>query len=413
MTKLFGAQKFVLQAIQDSPEKVTGFVTDVQIARDTSIVLPDVRNWFETLEGEGHVEVARTMEGFRASITARGRLALTQFQSFQTSEASIARSENTSVTDSLLAKLEEFLTDDRHRIALSRLIQDTTEAAYKASLKLHELGLRLAPTVESCAEWLSQYDSMMESLLALVTYGCRWGEPRHLDLWVRCIDRMAGILGEDLGFAPGIDLRSYPATLLLFGGGIASVAAGRYDSLYALFEKTSVRRWGEPSLPAALILHGTARLMFPQGSYSLDDFMSRLMNPEVRYTPTSDHIHEVLREPMRGIEPDNYKYELLFDRLECLLALTVGHLQAGPVKRLPHIAEARPSLPLLGIPMPVGRFGWRRNNHPDMLGSLRTEQTSLGTIWPPLAAGMFGGDVQRFQGLVGSLESRVREKDWR
>ena len=47
--------------------------------------------------------------------------------------------------------------------------------------------------------------------------------------------------------------------------------------------------------------------------------------------PTSDHVHEVLRGPMKGIEPDDYKYELLFDRLECLLALTVGHLQAGPV----------------------------------------------------------------------------------
>ena len=115
---------------------------------------------------------------------------------------------------------------------------------------------------------------------------------------------------------------------------------------------------------------------------------------------------------MKGIEPDDYRYELLFDHFECLLAMTVGHFQAGPVKRPPHIADARPTLAFLGIPMPVGRFGWRRNNHPDMLGTLKEEQTSSGKNWPPLAAGMFGGNVQRFQGLVAALGTRVREKNW-
>ena len=80
MAKLFGAQKMVLQAIVELPKDATGFVTDVQIAQRTRIALTDVRDWIETLEGEGHVDSARTTSGLSASITAQGRLQLGLYQ---------------------------------------------------------------------------------------------------------------------------------------------------------------------------------------------------------------------------------------------------------------------------------------------------------------------------------------------
>jgi hypothetical protein len=63
--------------------------------------------------------------------------------------------------------------------------------------------------------------------------------------------------------------------------------------------------------------------------------------------------------------------------------------------------------------MPVGRFGWRRHNHEDVIAVLKDDQARSGPNWPPLKAGMFGGDPQRFQALLGALEFRVREKNWR
>jgi hypothetical protein len=51
MAKLFGAQRLVLQAIQDSPKDAAGFVTDTQVAHSTKIAVKDVSNWIETLEG--------------------------------------------------------------------------------------------------------------------------------------------------------------------------------------------------------------------------------------------------------------------------------------------------------------------------------------------------------------------------
>jgi hypothetical protein len=84
MAKLIGAQRMVLQAILDLPKDVADNVTDNQIAQATQISLGDVRNWLETLEGDGNVNVARTTGGLAASITAHGKLALWQYQPFET-----------------------------------------------------------------------------------------------------------------------------------------------------------------------------------------------------------------------------------------------------------------------------------------------------------------------------------------
>jgi hypothetical protein len=86
MARLFGAQILVLQAIQNSPKDSAGFVTDAEVAQSTRIALKDVRDWFETLEGEEYVEAARTESGLSASITARGRLQLGLYEPIPTAQ---------------------------------------------------------------------------------------------------------------------------------------------------------------------------------------------------------------------------------------------------------------------------------------------------------------------------------------
>jgi tetratricopeptide (TPR) repeat protein len=72
----------VLQAILDLPKGASDQVTDAQISQATQVSLDEVRNWLETLEGEGYANVVRTTAGLSASITAQGRLALEQFRGF-------------------------------------------------------------------------------------------------------------------------------------------------------------------------------------------------------------------------------------------------------------------------------------------------------------------------------------------
>ena len=76
MAKLYGAQRMVLQAVSDLPKDAAGYVTDAQIARRTQIASSEVRDWIETLEGEGLVEFGRTTEGLSVLLTPKGRLQL-------------------------------------------------------------------------------------------------------------------------------------------------------------------------------------------------------------------------------------------------------------------------------------------------------------------------------------------------
>ena len=76
--ELKGAQRLILQAVQDLQGSSTTFVEDTQIAAHTRMELRDVQNWLVTLEQEGLVSLVRSLDGIRVFIEAKGRLVLKQ-----------------------------------------------------------------------------------------------------------------------------------------------------------------------------------------------------------------------------------------------------------------------------------------------------------------------------------------------
>jgi uncharacterized caspase-like protein len=87
MPRLFGAQRLVLQAIQDAQGETSAFVEDSRIAQATRISPKDMRDWFLTLDQDGYIDLALTEGGLRASITPQGRLALGLYGSFPSQPA--------------------------------------------------------------------------------------------------------------------------------------------------------------------------------------------------------------------------------------------------------------------------------------------------------------------------------------
>ncbi len=84
MPRLSGAQRMILQTVLSLSVETEGFVTDEQIARATNIPVSEVRDWVETLEGAGFLDVARTSLGLAVCATAGGRLALGKLRPFLT-----------------------------------------------------------------------------------------------------------------------------------------------------------------------------------------------------------------------------------------------------------------------------------------------------------------------------------------
>jgi DNA-binding MarR family transcriptional regulator len=74
--KLEGGERRVLKSLLDLQGDSGDYVEDSRLAAATKMLVQDVRDWLETLEGKGFVERARGTEGFSAYITARGKQAL-------------------------------------------------------------------------------------------------------------------------------------------------------------------------------------------------------------------------------------------------------------------------------------------------------------------------------------------------
>src|SRR6266851_3490981 len=118
---------------------------------------------------------------------------------------------------------------------------------------------------------------------------------------------MLSRLGDPPGYSSGliawIALRRYPASLMMYGGGIAAIAAERYKNLSALLD-APVRPHDEKSksaaeqLNVAQVLRDTAAKLIPA--------------KQNRHTPYSDHLFEVLRGPLQTYIPNDADYEDAF-----------------------------------------------------------------------------------------------------
>ena len=154
-------------------------------------------------------------------------------------------------------------------------------------------------------------------MAALIAAGCYWGEVEHIPLWVKCLQRIANPPGGRAGVVAWINLRMYPALLILFAGGIASVARGRYDALAALLLRVRVRG-NQSEHPLALRARPGNVIDVKSGQY--------LPGMERRYTPVSERFFQVLRNQLKDFLPDDVEYERHFDRFEYMFALVEADL---------------------------------------------------------------------------------------
>jgi hypothetical protein len=151
--------------------------------------------------------------------------------------------------------------------------------------------------------------------------GCYWSRESQENLWINCLERIANNLSRECGVFIKIlhNLRLYPALLLLYGGGIASIAAKKYDMFSSLLHiPRIISLYDGETIPAERL-----------NIYSVIDYEhSQKLLPSVGrlYTPLSDHLYEILRGPFREILPQDIRYQECFDRFEYLFALVHADL---------------------------------------------------------------------------------------
>jgi hypothetical protein len=257
-----------------------------------------------------------------------------------------------------------------------RLLEAVSEKFFPANVQIDQAEL------QSRAR---RYEALTEVLLGLVITGCYWSSD-YGELWSKALKRLANPSREYTGTLVWEGLRWYPPLLLIYGGGIASLSAERYNNLATLLLTPKVRviNYTEKR-PAGLAI--SPATVFES---SLGQFLPGM---ERNVAPVSHHLHKILREPLREILPQDDEYDDAFDRFEYLLTLIRADLYAK--ENVSDYFWERP-----------GRFTSSRQlrRGTNVMDEVKGRAEGQKNDWPLVSAGFFDGSYERFIKVVKGCE---------
>ncbi len=286
-----------------------------------------------------------------------------------------------------VVSLKKYLVEDRYRIRLHDLVMQEVEKVY-SELSSDRFSLSIPYSSEALIQRVQHYESLTEILVAMMVAGCYWGERSHEYLWVDTLERIANTNEPKAGvsYLPiWKNLSLYPALVLLYAGGIAALASGHYNTFAGLLIQPQVREL-ERSKPPTLALHASAVID--------KEVAEKLLGRGERYTPLSDYLYKILREPLRDFLPQEDRYTRCFDRFEYLLALVCSDLYEKQLRQF------------WG---PIGSFGWRR----EIIDEIASESSQAGKDWLPLKAGLFDGLATRFKVVQAAFHEQLAKVNMR
>jgi SIR2-like domain len=273
-----------------------------------------------------------------------------------------------------VANLERYITDDRYKILLHKLIAEEAERVYERLSGPDIPGRGTKPDADNIPLRASYYEAAVDTLLQLVIHGCYWGVKQHETLWIAAIERLANVDSGGEIYPDWIGMRRYPAMLLMYGGGLAAMAYSQHETLMSLLTRAHVIE-SEKEYPSAVML------CFPKVmDWDVGNFLTGRAN---RPTPVSEHVRNQLLPKIKSFVPREDQYDRLFDRFEYLVALVCANDsdREGRVLRVP-----------------IGRFGWRDRDYGRHISAEVGEEIEKnGAEWPLLKAGLCGGLLERLR----------------
>ena len=284
--------------------------------------------------------------------------------------------------------LKKYLVGDKHRSYLHDFVMQEVEKLYKElsddnfSVKVSEI-----PFIpEELNHRLKHYELLTEIVLSIMINGCYWDDKSQENIWMKCLERIANPVGEINGFYVWTKLRLYPALLLLYGGGIASIAAENYSTFSDLLTKVTVNKACEYSGP---LVSGLITW-----SVIGEDEAKHIIGAEGSNNPLSDHLFQVLREPLKEFLPHNIDYRDCFERFEYLFGLIHADFREKDFRD--------------EWGGPVGIFGeWNNFTGIDIMSEVEEEISEKGEDWPLLNFNLFDGSIERLKEVKNGFDEYI------
>ncbi|MEO3692204.1 SIR2 family protein [Roseateles paludis] len=296
----------------------------------------------------------------------------------------------------LVSSTKRYLSKPEHRIQLDEIF------AQETGRLLEQLD---AATFSPNAQWSPEgfrarvqlYESLTEPLARMSGVLGRWGDGKELEVFLdalRNVHHHAGRIGSGLNV--WLNLRAYPAVLLLTAYGIGLTKAARWSTLLKLLTATLALEHREAQRVVSTLFLGS----WPGADQQL---WQNLEGMERRKTPLSDHLLEVMTDWGKSFAGVDAAFELLFERFEVLASL--AEFQDNDEARL-EAALASPAQREVLSWMPVGRAGWRTAGTRLLLQELEDEARIAELLKAGFAKGshrflqLFAENFKRFAGRM-------------
>ena len=297
----------------------------------------------------------------------------------ETTPNKITRVKSLLANDSSSIELHDFVIEE-----VRRFLSGTSEDNFKAQGQFSK---------DELLERISKYEDLSNDLAVLAACIAYWAKPTHKAILQKILARSTDRLELQGGLVVWGNLRWYPLILELYCAGIAAVEGKRYDSLASIFYSTvsSSEYKQQDEFFVEAVANGILEL-------TRADVFKQLPGHDRHYAPMSEYLFKILQPKLDDILFIGKSYEKSFDEFEVLFALAVVDLRK---QRNQHVWG------------PVGRFGWKhRGSDNAPLTRVIGEARALGKNWEPLKAGLFGGEIERFNGVADEYQQLISKLPW-
>lgn len=303
---------------------------------------------------------------------------------------------NVQSTELLVATAKQYLARPEHRIRLNDLL------AEEHGHLVERLG---DPSFSVQAEWsvedfrrrVSRYEVSAEALGRVFGAMGRWGDGADLPLASEIVHDLAQQPSVS-GATVWIEMRAYPAVLLLYAYGLGLLKGGRHEALFRWFSQriATSRRDSEPIVSTLLL-----------GAWAGGEqqFWQKLEGLERRKTPLSDHLHEILSVWAKDYLLTAREFTRLFETFEVLGAL--AYITLGSTKEDLTAANSATGQRDF-VWSPIGRAAWDGEHRDAILASFEEPDTRRRL----LEAGFARGDDQFLSLALESVRRLMGRIGW-
>lgn len=236
-------------------------------------------------------------------------------------------------------------------------------------------------------ERLGSYEKHTKDLSSITACLSHWANDNQLNVLTKIVSRSCDRLLESQGgLTVWLNLRWYPLLLLIYSAGIAAVESKNYKSIAEIFYTKLVST--DSSGKDLYFIQWIASAVGDLGNV-----FKKIPEHEKQYTPISEYLYKLLQPSLDDLFFLGKGYESVFDEFEILFALAVADIKKSEDNY---------------IWGPVGRFGWKDRLHgTSPFQRLRDEAARHKSNWPPIKAGMFGGDYKRFEDIAEEYQTEI------